>query len=326
MKHILITGTGFIMSRFIEMYHKEFHITVIDKFDHYASQVPRVEKLKNVEVFDIDISKYDQVLDVFKTVPPIDMVIHGAAESHVDNSIESPGDFIQTNIVGTYNLLEVSKAFSIGKFIQISTDEVLSHTPPYRNHFFRIEEDWSGVWEDLSDREASEPELILHGPVSDPSSPYSASKASGEMLINSYIKTYNFPAIVIRMVNNYGPGQHKEKLIPKTIDKASRGERIPVFKSKAWRDWLFVDDCCKGIRLVLDQAPGQVFHISAYQETETLKVVKTILDLMNKSHDLIELVEDRPGYDLSYSLNSEKLRGLGWKPEITLEEGLKLCL
>ena len=305
MKHLLLTGgLGFIGGTFVEMFHRDFKITIIDKVT-YASRPERVQGLKNVEVFKVDLANYNDVLDVFKQIEPVDILLHMASESHVDNSIEAPGVFIQSNVVGTFNLLEIAKDFGVPKIYHVSTDEVIEHSKP--------------LYDGKSFDRKREDNFQFK-----PSSIYSATKASQEMLVESYRKTHGCQIVIMRLCNQFGPYQHGEKLIPKTIKRALNNEKIPVFKTPAYRDWMYVQDGCKAIRKVLDiKKPDNLYHISTYQETLTLDIVKKVLQVMGKSDTLIEMVNDRKGYDLVYSMSSQKLREqTTWKPETTLIEGI----
>lgn len=322
MKTILITGIGFIMRNFVEMYHKDFNIICFDDLSNYASQAKHVEHLKNVEVYDIDISDWDAVLDGFKSVETPALVIHAAAESHVCNSITDPGRFIKTNVLGTQNILEACKIFQVRHTLYISTDEVLKHCEPAYGEYIALSDQWVEYREPFFHYSRVSEEANLSQVSFDTSSVYSASKASGELLVNAYRDTHGLPVTVVRPTNNYGPYQNQEKLIPKTITRALGGEKIPVFKTTAYRDWLYVEDCCRGIRLIMDQIPGETYHISAQDEKETLYMVRKTLELLKVSPNLIEMVDDRLGYDLYYSLNSTKLRKLGWEPKVSLKEGL----
>ena len=304
------------------MYADKYKISVIDNFG-YASQANRIKELKNVEVYNCDVSNKKEVYDVFKELYGIDGIIHGAALSHVDNSIESPEPFIYSNIVGTFNILEAAKDFSIPNVLYISTDETIEHTMPieYReaNGLFPENRNMDGPTTLYFSRKRESSSRFK------PSSVYSASKASGEMLAMSYRSTYGMKNLTtVRLCNQYGPYQHKEKLIPKTITRALAGEKIPVFETSAYRDWCYITDGCRAIDLLLNLKKREdLYHISAYNETQTLDIVKQVLRLMNKDDSLIEMVKDRRGYDLVYSIDSEKIRSLGWSPEISLEEGLK---
>lgn len=315
MKHIIITGgLGFIGSTFVEMHHERYRISILDKHT-YASNPQRVADLSNVDIYKVDLANKEETIDTFKQLYDVDAILHLAAESHVDNSIKTPEPFIQSNIVGTFNLLEAAKDFGIPNIINVSTDETIEHTAPIVYSMGH-----EGTKKQLYFDRKKESNSTFK-----PSSAYSASKASGEMLAMSYRTTYGMKNLTtVRLCNQYGPYQHTEKLIPMTVSKIGAGEKIPVYKTTAYRDWCYVEDGCRALDLLLNlKKREELYHISAYNETETIDIVKKILGLMNSSEDLIELVEDRRGYDLVYSIDSSKVRSLGWTPEVNLEEGLR---
>ncbi len=227
-----------------------------------------------------------------------DAVINFAAESHVDRSIADADPFLRSNIRGTFTILDIIKNQK-KRFVHISTDEVF------------------GSIENGSAVETSN---------FNPSSPYAATKAAAELLVNSYFVTYGSDVIITRCTNNYGPRQYPEKLIPKTILLANQNKKIPVYgNGKNIRDWVYVDDHCNGIlSLLFDGKSGQSYNFSANNEIDNTTIVKRILDIMGKSEELIEFVEDRPGHDLRYSLDSSKIRkDLYWKPKINPDEGFQ---
>ena len=227
-----------------------------------------------------------------------------AAETHVDHSIENPSVFIETNIHGTHNLLQAARATDVKKFIHISTDEVygdLSSTAP------AFKEDHN----------------IL------PNSPYSASKASSDLLVRSYMKTYGFPACITRASNNYGPHQDTSKLIPKVIKHALKNKKIPIYaRGENVRDWLFVKDHVGGIFAVLEEGiAGEVYNIGGNNEQKNIDIVNSILSILGKSASLIEYVDDRPGHDFRYALDSSKIMtNLNWSPQEDFEELLGLTI
>jgi len=222
-----------------------------------------------------------------------------AAETHVDRSISNPYAFIESNIIGVYTILEAIRKYNPEvNFVHVSTDE---------------------VYGDIEKGSFTENDRLM------PSSPYSASKAGGDMLVLGWARTYNLDAKITRCSNNYGPYQFPEKLIPKTVIRASMDLKVPIYgKGENVRDWLYVLDHCSGIELVLEKGESrEVYNIASNQEKMNIEVVKMILKIMGKSEDLIEFVEDRPGHDVRYSLDASKIIELGWKPKYNFEDGLK---
>jgi dTDP-glucose 4,6-dehydratase len=226
-----------------------------------------------------------------------DAVVNFAAESHVDRSIEEPGEFITTDVFGTYVLLEAARDAGV-RHLQVSTDEVY------------------GDFEQGSATEGS--------PLA-PSSPYSASKAGGDLLVSAFARTYGTEALIIRASNNYGPYQHPEKLIPLCILNALAGDPLPVYgDGKQVRNWLFVEDCCAAVDAVLERGePAAVYNVGGPDELPNLEVVRRILELTDRDESLIEFVTDRPGHDRRYSLASERLSALGWQPQVGFEDGIE---
>ena len=299
MKILVTGGLGFIGSNFILNLITHNEDTKIINLDagFYGSNPLNLSHLKITDNYQfVKGNICDQQL-VDKLVSDSDSVINFAAESFVDRSIANPKPFIDSNIIGVYTLLESIKKYK-KKFLQISTDEVFGS---------------------LESTTASE-----NFPFN-PSSPYAATKASAEMLVNSYYITYGCDTLITRCTNNFGPRQFPEKLIPKIILLLKQNKKIPVYGSgKNLRDWLYVIDHCKAINLVLEKGKsGSSYNISSNNEIDNLTIIKKILSIMNKSENLIEFVEDRPGHDFRYSLNSDKLRNeLNWKPVYQFEQGL----
>lgn len=298
MKKILITGgAGFIGSEFVRLYSQEYDLIVIDNLS-YAGDLKRVENI-NHKFYEIDICDKEKLKEVFEKEKP-EYIIHFAAESHVDRSILDSTPFIETNVKGTQILLDLAKEYNIQKFINIATDE---------------------VYGDLDD----EGQFFENTPLN-PSSPYSASKASADMLGRAYYRTFNFPVITVRPSNNYGFWQYPEKLLPVVIFKAVNNQKIPVYgKGDNIREWLFVSDCCTAINTILEKGKiGEIYNVGSGEERRNIEVVKTILKILGKSEDLIEFVEDRKGHDYRYSLNTKKIETeLGWVAEVKFEEGIE---
>ena len=303
---ILITGcTGFIGVNFTKYWlknHAEDIIVGVDCLTYAAN----VSKLKNLQensrfiFYKTDICDREAIYRIFQTEKP-DILVNFAAESHVDNSIETPDIFIKTNVFGTQVLLDACVKYGIKRFHQISTDEVYGDLPL----------DSEGSFNETS-------------PLK-PSSPYSASKAAADLLTFSYYKTYGLPITISRSSNNYGKYQHEEKLIPKTIKMAVAGMQIPIYgDGKNVRDWLHVGDHCRAIDLILHTGKiGEIYNIGAGNEINNFNLVKQILLILQKDERLISFVEDRKGHDRRYSINAQKLKTeLGWQPQIPFEKGL----
>jgi len=299
MKILVTGGAGFIGSEFVRQgIRKKCKIVVIDKLT-YAGDLRRLTTVKGkYKFYKHDICDCRKITQAFRLEKP-DIVVHFAAESHVDRSIVDPTPFIQTNVAGTQNILDCSYKFHIKKFVHISTDEVYGEIA-------------KGKFTESS--------------AFQPNSPYSVSKAAADMLARAYYRTFGLPVIVVRPCNNYGPWQFPEKLIPVIINKIRRGEKVPVYGAgQNIREWLFVADCVKAIWSVLSAGRiGQVYNIGSGVERKNLDVVKMILSLMNQPEDRIEFVRDRPGHDLRYSLDSSKVnRDTGWQAKIGISDGLR---
>jgi dTDP-glucose 4,6-dehydratase len=300
MKLLVTGGLGFIGSNFILQLLKNHHDYEIVNLDakFYGSNHKNLQELSSSDKYQLVIGNICNSKLVDKLIVDCDAVVNFAAESFVDRSIANAKPFLESNIDGVFSLLESVKKHK-KKFLQISTDEV----------FGSLEKD-------------SATETFPFNP----SSPYAATKASAEMLVNSYHITHDCDTIITRCTNNYGPRQFPEKLIPKVILLAEKNKKIPVYGSgNNLRDWLFVDDHCEAIHLVLKNGKsGQSYNISSDNEIDNITIIKKILSIMGKSDDLIEFVEDRPGHDFRYSMNSDKLRNeLGWIPKINFDEGIQ---
>jgi dTDP-glucose 4,6-dehydratase len=298
-KRLLVTGgAGFIGCNFVRHMlkeHPDTDIVVLDKLT-YAGRLENLEEVqKRIKFVKGDICDKEVVK---KTMEGCDSVVNFAAESHVDRSIASPEDFVRTDVLGVFTLLEEARRRDVKKFVQISTDEVYGSTE----------------LESFSERD-----------VLDPSSPYSASKAGGELLARAYVRTYGLDVIVTRSSNNYGPYQYPEKLIPVLVIKALRNQPLPIYgKGTNVRDWLHVEDNCRAIDLVLSKGkPGDIVNVGSGNEVPNIAIAKLILKHMKKPESLIRFVSDRPGHDFRYSLNWDRIRQLGWKPKVKFEDGLK---
>lgn len=307
MKIIVTGGAGFIGGNFIHyMVNKypEYDILCLDKLT-YAGNIETLEPIKAHEKFKFikgDIADRDFVYNLFEVEKP-DIIINFAAESHVDRSITDPGIFIQTNIVGTGVLLDACKTYGIQRYHQVSTDEVYGDLPLDRTDLFFTED------------------TPLHT-----SSPYSASKASADLLVQAYYRTFNVPATISRCSNNYGPYHFPEKLIPLIIANVLNNKPLPVYgKGDNVRDWLYVEDHCIAIDMIIhDGKIGEVYNIGGHNEKTNLEVVKAIIHELGKSEDLIKYVTDRPGHDLRYAIDPTKIKNeLGWEPTTKFDEGIK---
>ncbi|MFQ6078304.1 MAG: dTDP-glucose 4,6-dehydratase [Thermodesulfobacteriota bacterium] len=303
---ILVTGgCGFIGSNFVRymLRNHDYKIINVDKLT-YAGNLENLSDTSdhpNYEFVRGDIADKDMIEGLASK--GIDAIINIAAESHVDRSIEDPRLFIETNVLGTQVLLEAARKYGILRFIQISTDEVYGSLGP-RGSF----------------KEAS--------PLA-PNSPYSASKTAADLLVRAYYKTYGLAAIVTRCSNNYGSYQFPEKLIPLMITNALEDKPLPVYgDGMNVRDWIYVEDHCRAIDLIMHRGKeGEVYNIGANNELPNIEIVKIILKRLNKPESLIKFVEDRPGHDLRYAIDSGKLRDeLGWDIAYPFEEGIDLTI
>jgi dTDP-glucose 4,6-dehydratase len=298
--NVLVTGgAGFIGSNFVRMLiqkHK-YVVTVLDALT-YAGSLDNLHPVVDAIKFEhCDIQDKQKVDEIFKS-GEFQIVVHFAAESHVDNSLLDPTLFIDTNIKGTQNLLNASVENNVQKFLHISTDEVYG---------------------------SIEQGSFLEQSGFNPSSPYSASKAAAEHLVNAAHKTFGLATNIVRCSNNYGPHQHPEKLIPLVILKALQNQTIPIYGSGLnSREWINVRDCCEAILLVMENgSTNSIYNISSEQEQSNLDIVAQILTILEKPTDLIRFVKDRKGHDFRYAINSGKIRNeLSWEVRTTLTEGL----
>jgi dTDP-glucose 4,6-dehydratase len=298
MRLLVAGGAGFIGSNYVRLRldaHPGDTLRVLDKLT-YAGRPENLDGLdeQRFDLVEGDIADRNAVR---AAMDGCDAVVNFAAESHVDRSIETPGEFITTDVYGTYVLLEAARDAGI-RHLQVSTDE---------------------VYGDLEEGSASETSPL------NPSSPYSASKAGGDLLVSAFARTYGSEALIVRASNNYGPRQHPEKLIPLCILNALAGDPLPVYgDGMQVRNWLFVEDACAAIDAVLEGGePGGVYNVGGPDELPNLDVVKRILELTGRDESLIDFVTDRPGHDRRYSLSSERLKALGWQPAVRFDEGIE---
>lgn len=304
-KKVLVTGgAGFIGGNFVQYLVKKYPEYEIYNLDllTYAGDLTKhreIENESNYHFIKADISDRETITKVFEK-EKFNYVVNFAAESHVDRSITNPEIFVVTNVMGTQVLLDAAKANDITKFVHISTDEVYGELEFDPSTFFT---------EDT--------------PLQ-PNSPYSASKASSDLLVRAYGKTFNLPVNITRCSNNYGPYHFPEKLIPLTISRVVHDQKVPVYgDGKNIRDWLHVLDHCAAIDMVLHKGViGEVYNVGGHNERTNIDVVKTIIHTLGKSEDLIEFVEDRLGHDKRYAIDPTKLEQLGWKPTYTFETGI----
>lgn len=307
MKIIVTGGAGFIGGNFVHYMVERYPEDVIINLDAltYAGNLETlkpVEDKPNYRFVKGDIADRDFIFDLFKTEKP-DVIVNFAAESHVDRSISDPGIFVRTNVLGTTTLLDACREFGIQRFHQVSTDEVYGDLPLDRLDLFFTEE------------------TPLHT-----SSPYSSSKASADLFVMAYHRTFGIPVSISRCSNNYGPYQFPEKLIPLMISRALADEELPVYGNGAnVRDWLHVYDHCQAIDLILKKGrDGCVYNIGGHNERTNLQVVKTVLRVLDKPESLIKYVTDRPGHDMRYAIDPAKLkRELGWEPVYNFDTGIE---
>lgn len=306
--NIIVTGgAGFIGGNFVHMMvntYPDDYIICVDALT-YAGNLETLEPIrdkKNFTFVKADIADRNAIYDIFEKYNP-DVVINFAAESHVDRSIENPELFLRTNVIGTGVLMDACRKYGIQRFHQVSTDEVYGDLPLDRPDLFFTEE------------------TPIHT-----SSPYSSSKASADLLVLAYYRTYGLPITISRCSNNYGPYHFPEKLIPLMITNAIENKQLPVYgKGENVRDWLYVEDHCEAIDLIVRKGRvGEVYNIGGHNERTNLSVVKVILSILGKDESLIEYVIDRPGHDLRYAIDPTKIsKELGWLPKISFEEGIK---
>ena len=299
MKLLVTGGLGFIGSNFILKFLEDDNNEVVNvDAEFYGSDNRNLSKIKDSEKYNFVKGNISNKKLMEEQISKCDAIVNFAAESHVDRSINDANPFLVSNIRGAFTILDIITKQK-KRMIQISTDEVFGSL----------------------EKGTADEQLKFN-----PSSPYAATKAAAELLINSYITTFNSDVIITRCTNNFGPRQFPEKLIPKTIILANNDMKIPIYGTgKNIRDWIFVDDHCNAVNMALLKGnSGESYNISANNEIDNITIVKKILAIMNKSEDLIEFVEDRPGHDFRYSMTSRKISNkLGWKQESNFDEGLK---
>jgi dTDP-glucose 4,6-dehydratase len=303
-KHLLVTGgAGFIGSNFISqlLSHSNYFITNVDSLTYAGNDenIKAIEKSNRYRFFKCDIGNEQDLTLAFDQ--EYEAIINFAAESHVDRSINDAHPFIKTNIMGTFNLLQAVLSGKARKMIQISTDEVYGSLRPNDSPFTE------------------------ETPIA-PNNPYSASKASADLLVRSFHKTHQLPLIITRCSNNYGPMQHTEKFIPKIIMNALNDKEIPLYGDGLnIRDWIYVEDHCLAIQMVLEKGViGEVYNIGGSEEKTNREVIEIILKQLGKDNAFIKHVEDRKGHDRRYAMDSSKIsKELGWKPSVTFQEGIQ---
>lgn len=306
MKVLVTGGAGFIGSNFIQYLlnrYSDYNVYNLDALT-YAGNIESIQRFNTYENYYFikgNIADRKFVMDLFAS-EKFDIVVNFAAESHVDRSISDSSPFVLSNVYGTTNLLDASKEHKVKRFHQISTDEVYGELPLDRP--------------DL---------LFLETTPIHTSSPYSSSKASADLFILSYYRTYGVPVTISRCSNNYGPYQFPEKLIPLMICRAINNQYLPVYGNGLnIRDWIYVEDHCSAIDTILHKGKiGEVYNVGGNSERTNLQVIRTILNALNKSEDLIHFVPDRPGHDKRYAIDYSKIETeLGWKPLMDFEHGL----
>ncbi len=305
MKLLVTGGAGFIGSCFVRHIlntYSDYKVVNLDALT-YCGNLENLNDVKdnpNYTFVHGNICNHDLVRDIIKDV---DCVVNFAAESHVDNSIKHPEIFVETNVQGTLNLLQACKELGIERYLQVGTDEVYGSLGK-TGYFYETT------------------------PIQ-PNSPYSASKASADLLVRAYYETYKLPVLNTRCSNNYGPYQYPEKLIPFFISQLLKGEKVPVYGDGLnVRDWLYVYDHCKAIDVVLHKGRvGEVYNIGGHNEKTNMEITHLILDAMGKDESSIKYVEDRLGHDRRYAIANDKIQAeLGWEPSVTFEEGIKLTI
>ena len=307
MKILVTGGAGFIGANFVYFQlqnHPDDQIVCVDALTYAGNLETLAEALKNPQFKFVKADIADRAaMDQLFAAEKFDVVVNFAAESHVDRSIENPEIFLQTNILGTQVLMDCSRKYQVGRYHQVSTDEVYGDLPLDRPDLFFTED------------------TPIHT-----SSPYSASKASADLLVQAYHRTFKLPVTISRCSNNYGPYHFPEKLIPLMIARALADQSLPVYgKGENVRDWLYVEDHCSAIDLIIRKGRvGEVYNIGGHNERTNLEVVKTILRELGKPESLINYVTDRPGHDQRYAIDPAKITSeLGWTPATKFDDGIK---
>ena len=298
MRLLVTGGAGFIGSNFVHyaLENTTHDVVTLDALTYAGSRSNLDGTLENDRHRFVEGDIRDRDL-VDELVADVDAVVNFAAESHVDRSIDSAEPFVSTNVRGTQTLLDAARTHDVDRFLQVSTDE---------------------VYGEVLDGTFSEDNPL------EPRNPYAATKAGADLLARSYHTTYGLPVVITRSSNNYGPHQHPEKLIPKFITNAASGDSLPVYGDGSnVREWTYVTDNCRGIdRVLRDGVPGEVYNIGSGEELSNLEVTRRIIEATGASEDLVEFVEDRPGHDQRYALDTTKVTELGWEPRWTVDEGL----
>ncbi len=302
MKILITGGAGFIGSNFIHYIFKKYknwRIINLDKLTYAGSldNLRKIEKDPRYKFIKGDIGDRKLVSEIFRKEKP-DYIINFAAETHVDRSIKNPEIFIKTNIIGTQVLLEASRHYKIKKFCHISTDE---------------------IYGSIKKGKFKETDPLF------PNSPYSASKASADLIIRSYFKTFNLPILIVRSCNNFGLYQYPEKLIPLFITNLLENKKVPLYgKGENIREWIYVLDNCRAIDLVLQKGKiGEIYNIGSGEEKRNIEIAKILLKELKKDENYIEYIKDRPGHDFRYSLDWTKIRKLGFRPKYSFEKAIK---
>jgi dTDP-glucose 4,6-dehydratase len=301
LKRILVTGgAGFIGSNYVHYVldrHPDYHIVVLDKLT-YAGNLDNLKDVSSNQRYAFHQGDICDESAVGQAMAGCSFVVNFAAETHVDRSITDPGSFINTDVYGTHVLLEAARKHGVDRFLQVSTDEV----------YGSVMEGYSSENDTLS-----------------PSSPYSASKAGGELMAKAYFTTYGLPVIVTRGSNTYGPYQYPEKLIPLFVTNALDDVPLPVYGDGLnRRDWIYVLDHCSGIDFALHNGqPGEIYNVGGGNERTNMEITNLVLELLEKGKDLITYVKDRPGHDRRYALDCAKLQSLGWQPSFSFQSAMR---